>query len=81
MIHLVFFAGRTPSRIEVHHLQKKDSQDVTLYVTGVKHKACGPNPARRVFHVAPDVLKRHVITFSYRNLRKISCAFILKVSN
>jgi len=34
-----------------------------------------------LFYVAPDNLKDIIITFSSRNVRKISCAFILKVSN
>jgi len=33
------------------------------------------------FEVAPDALKRHDHPFSSRNLRKVSCAFILTVSN
>jgi len=47
-----------------------------------KHKARGPRIRPTTsFYAARDGLKRHTMTFSCRNVREISCAFILKVSN
>jgi len=50
--------------------------------TGVQHKARGPNSARHIIVCGPpDVLKDTRSPFLKEILRKISRAFILKVSN
>jgi len=52
-----------------------------LYNTGVNTRPVGQIRPATSFYVAPDDLERHVIPFSSRNWRKMSRAFILKVSN
>jgi len=38
-------------------------RSVIVLTTGVKHKARGQNPARRIISCGPRQLERHVITF------------------